>query len=42
MLGSTSQTAGRVRWYRVLYVQVLLAIVLGVCVGWWFPNLGPP
>lgn len=34
------QPAGRVPWYRVLYVQVLLAIALGVFVGWWFPNLG--
>ena len=25
-------------WYRVLYVQVLFAIVLGVLVGWLFPN----
>ena len=26
-------------WYKVLYVQVLIAIVLGVVVGWLFPNL---
>jgi aerobic C4-dicarboxylate transport protein len=26
-------------WYRVLYVQVLIAIVLGVLVGWLFPDL---
>ena len=26
-------------WYRVLYVQVLFAIVLGVIVGWLFPHL---
>jgi aerobic C4-dicarboxylate transport protein len=25
-------------WYRVLYVQVLFAIVLGVLVGWLFPQ----
>jgi aerobic C4-dicarboxylate transport protein len=25
-------------WYRVLYVQVLIAIVLGVIVGWLFPD----
>jgi aerobic C4-dicarboxylate transport protein len=35
-----SQPAVRVPWYRVLYVQVLLAIALGVIVGWWFPDLG--
>jgi aerobic C4-dicarboxylate transport protein len=27
-------------WYRVLYVQVLIAIVLGVLVGWLFPTVG--
>ncbi|MBR0757665.1 dicarboxylate/amino acid:cation symporter, partial [Bradyrhizobium jicamae] len=27
-------------WYRVLYVQVLIAIVLGVIVGWLWPDLG--
>ncbi|HEY0220524.1 MAG TPA: C4-dicarboxylate transporter DctA [Afipia sp.] len=25
-------------WYKVLYVQVLIAIVLGVIVGWLFPH----
>jgi len=25
-------------WYRVLYVQVLIAIVLGILVGWLFPD----
>ena len=27
-------------WYRILYVQVLLAIVLGALVGWLFPDFG--
>jgi aerobic C4-dicarboxylate transport protein len=27
-------------WYRVLYVQVLIAIALGVALGWWFPGAG--
>ncbi len=27
-------------WYRVLYIQVLIAIVLGVGIGWWFPEAG--
>lgn len=40
MIGSRSASAGHVPWYRILYAQVLLAIVLGVCLGWWFPNLG--
>src|SRR5215207_4479380 len=25
-------------WYRVLYIQVLLAILLGILVGWLFPD----
>jgi len=25
-------------WYRVLYIQVLLAILLGIIVGWLFPD----
>jgi aerobic C4-dicarboxylate transport protein len=27
-------------WYRILYVQVLLAVVLGVAVGWQWPDTG--
>ena len=27
-------------WYRILYVQVLVAIAIGVALGWWFPHLG--
>jgi aerobic C4-dicarboxylate transport protein len=26
-------------WYKILYLQVLMAIVLGVVVGWLWPNL---
>src|SRR5580693_5300793 len=26
-------------WYKVLYVQVLIAILLGVAVGWLWPDL---
>ena len=26
-------------WYKVLYVQVLIAIVIGVIVGWKLPEL---
>jgi aerobic C4-dicarboxylate transport protein len=25
-------------WYKILYVQVLIAIVLGAVVGWLWPN----
>ena len=25
-------------WYRVLYIQVLIAIVLGALIGWLFPD----
>ena len=31
-------TSGR-PWYAVLYVQVLIAVVLGALVGWLFPDL---
>ena len=27
-------------WYRQLYVQVLIAIVIGIFVGWRWPDLG--
>ena len=27
-------------WYRVLYVQVLLAVALGIAVGWGWPEFG--
>src|SRR5580704_9222966 len=26
-------------WYKILYVQVLIAILLGALVGWLWPNL---
>src|SRR5689334_23039159 len=26
-------------WYKILYLQVLIAIILGVVVGWLWPNL---
>src|SRR5215813_9062267 len=26
-------------WYKILYVQVLIAIVLGVIIGWLWPGL---
>ena len=27
-------------WYRILYVQVLIAVALGIAVGWIAPDLG--
>src|ERR1700686_5529792 len=27
-------------WYRILYIQVLLAVFLGILVGWLKPDLG--
>src|SRR5437016_11570299 len=27
-------------WYKVLYVQVLIAIALGILVGYFYPHLG--
>ena len=27
-------------WYRVLYPQVLLAIAVGVALGYYFPDIG--
>jgi aerobic C4-dicarboxylate transport protein len=26
-------------WYKILYVQVLIAILIGILVGWKFPHL---
>lgn len=34
------QTAPRLPWYRQLYVQVLVAIALGVAIGHFFPDVG--
>jgi len=30
----------RTPWYRVIYIQVLLAVGLGIVIGHFFPNLG--
>ena len=35
---STSGVSQKKPWYKVLYFQVLVAIVLGVLVGWLFPD----
>jgi aerobic C4-dicarboxylate transport protein len=25
-------------WYRVLYIQVLIAVVIGILIGWFYPD----
>jgi aerobic C4-dicarboxylate transport protein len=37
---SAMPAAPRKPWYKILYVQVLIAIILGVLVGWLFPDIG--
>jgi aerobic C4-dicarboxylate transport protein len=37
---ATAQTATRRRFWPSLYVQVLIAIALGVLIGWLFPDFG--
>jgi aerobic C4-dicarboxylate transport protein len=37
---SAMPAAPRKPWYKILYVQVLIAIILGALVGWWFPDIG--
>ena len=32
--------AGSKPWYRVLYIQVLIAVVFGIAIGWLFPDSG--
>jgi aerobic C4-dicarboxylate transport protein len=37
---ATGASVGSVKpWYKILYVQVLIAILLGIVVGWLWPNL---
>jgi aerobic C4-dicarboxylate transport protein len=38
-IAAASPAGGAKPWYKVLYVQVLIAILLGVVVGWLWPNL---
>lgn len=28
------------KWYRILYIQVLIAIIIGVCLGQFYPKIG--
>ena len=30
----------RQRWYSILYIQVLIAIALGILIGYFYPNIG--
>ena len=32
--------AARQPWYSILYIQVLIAIALGILIGYFYPNLG--
>jgi aerobic C4-dicarboxylate transport protein len=35
------QTANRRKpWYRILYIQVLVAVFIGILIGYWFPDTG--
>ena len=37
-MAKVAATPPRKPWYKVLYIQVLLAIVLGALLGWLFPT----
>jgi aerobic C4-dicarboxylate transport protein len=41
--GMTAESTARARegkpWYKILYLQVLIAIIIGILVGWLWPNL---
>src|SRR5260370_16451457 len=37
---ATRPVVHRPPWYRILYVQVLIAIVLGILIGYFDPDLG--
>jgi aerobic C4-dicarboxylate transport protein len=38
--GSETAAAAHTPWYRVLYIQVLIAIAIGILIGHFFPNTG--
>jgi len=40
-IGGGLPTVERKPFYKILYVQVLIAIVLGALVGWLFPGSRP-
>src|SRR5664279_3257964 len=37
---AASSTAPHKAWYRILYLQVLVAVFLGVLIGYFFPEVG--
>jgi len=37
---AVASAAPRKPWYTVLYIQVLIAIALGILVGYFYPNTG--
>src|SRR5947199_250064 len=39
ILPPTALSSAKKPWYKILYVQVLIAIVLGAVVGWLWPDL---
>src|SRR5581483_10358136 len=39
MAGARTAPAAAKPWYKVLYIQVLIAIVLGAIVGWLWPSV---
>lgn len=39
LVAGSAAPPARKPWYKVLYVQVLIAILIGVIVGWQFPQL---
>src|SRR5262245_55211373 len=38
-IATASGTGAAKPWYKILYIQVLIAILIGVLVGWLWPNL---
>ncbi|MCE4222734.1 dicarboxylate/amino acid:cation symporter [Methylobacterium sp. C25] len=38
--GAADSTGQHTPWYKVLYIQVLIAIALGVLLGWLYPDQG--
>src|ERR1700748_592350 len=39
-LQGTTKMAAKKPWYRILYIQVLVAIALGVTLGYFYPDAG--
>src|ERR1700730_15201324 len=39
VIATGARTGAAKPWYKILYLQVLIAILLGVVVGWLWPNV---